>query len=92
VVKQAYGRDADPSRGPCAILNSPVLTDLVRPLIAFLKDERQVDKAMRSLPVAAFDPADAPPRTPGGARSTAGRAQCPTGHHDRDTGRGKVKD
>ena len=37
------------------ILNSPALTDLVRPLMSYGKDERHIDKALWQLPVALYD-------------------------------------
>ncbi|MFD8967842.1 N-6 DNA methylase [Streptomyces sp. NPDC059568] len=40
----------------CAILNSPTLTEVVRPLMAYGKDERHVDKAVWQLPIPEFDP------------------------------------
>jgi len=42
----------------CALLNSPVTTALVRPLMAYGKDERHIAKAVWRLPIAAFDPSD----------------------------------
>jgi SAM-dependent methyltransferase len=42
----------------CALLNSPVLTDLVRPLMSYGKDERHVDKHLWQLLIPTFDPAD----------------------------------
>jgi hypothetical protein len=39
----------------CAILNSPVLTELVRPLMSYGKDERDVDKHIWKLPIPLFD-------------------------------------
>lgn len=43
----------------CAVLNSPSLTELVRPLMSYGKDERDIDKAVWQLPIPAFDPHDA---------------------------------
>ncbi|MFG2695216.1 N-6 DNA methylase [Kitasatospora sp. NPDC048407] len=39
----------------CAILNTPVLTELVRPLMSYGKDERDIDKAVWQLPIPIFD-------------------------------------
>lgn len=39
----------------CAILNSPALTDLVRPLMSYGKDERHVDKHVWKLPIPLYD-------------------------------------
>lgn len=38
------------------ILNAPVLTDLVRPLMSYGKDERHIDKAVWKLPIPTYDP------------------------------------
>jgi len=43
----------------CAILNSPELTQLVRPLMSYGKDERHIDKYVWELPIPMYDPADA---------------------------------
>jgi SAM-dependent methyltransferase len=40
----------------CAILNSPALTEVVRPLMSYGKDERHVDKHLWKLPIPLFDP------------------------------------
>jgi len=40
------------------ILNSPSLTELVRPLMSYGKDERHIDKHVWKLPIPAYDPAD----------------------------------
>ncbi len=40
----------------CAILNAASVTQLVRPLMAFGKDERHIDKYVWSLPIPRFDP------------------------------------
>ncbi len=40
----------------CAILNSPALTEIVRPLMSYGKDERDIDKAVWQLPIPEFDP------------------------------------
>ncbi|MCU4748517.1 N-6 DNA methylase [Streptomyces sp. G-5] len=41
-----------------AILNSPALTELVRPLMSYGKDERDIDKAVWELPIPQFDPSE----------------------------------
>ncbi len=38
------------------ILNSPSLTDLVRPLMSYGKDERHIDKHVWKLPIPTYDP------------------------------------
>ncbi|MEU3255792.1 hypothetical protein [Streptomyces sp. NPDC006997] len=43
----------------CAILNAPALTEIVRPLMSYGKDERDIDKAVWQLPIPQFDPANA---------------------------------
>jgi hypothetical protein len=43
----------------CAILNSPELTQLVRPLMSYGKDERHIDKQVWKLPIPLYDPANA---------------------------------
>ena len=40
------------------ILNTPSLTELVRPLMSYGKDERHIDKAVWKLPIPTYDPAD----------------------------------
>ena len=40
------------------ILNTPTLTELVRPLMSYGKDERHIDKNVWKLPIPAYDPAD----------------------------------
>lgn len=40
----------------CAILNCPELTQLVRPLMSYGKDERDVDKHVWKLPIPQYDP------------------------------------
>lgn len=40
----------------CAILNSVIITARVRPLMAYGKDERHIDKAVWRLPIPQFDP------------------------------------
>ncbi|GGT37622.1 N-6 DNA methylase [Nonomuraea spiralis] len=42
----------------CAILNSPELTDLVRPLMSYGKDERHIDKHVWKLPIPLYDPSN----------------------------------
>jgi len=42
----------------CAILNSPALTDLVRPLMSYGKDERHVDKHLWKLSIPRYDETD----------------------------------
>lgn len=39
----------------CSILNSPAITDLVRPLMSYGKDERDIDKYVWKLPIPLFD-------------------------------------
>jgi SAM-dependent methyltransferase len=41
------------------ILNTPSLTELVRPLMSYGKDERHIDKHVWKLPIPAYDPNDA---------------------------------
>ncbi|WP_058045498.1 N-6 DNA methylase [Streptomyces roseifaciens] len=43
----------------CAILNTPALTEVVRPLMSYGKDERHIDKAVWQLPIPEFDPLSA---------------------------------
>lgn len=38
------------------ILNAPILTELVRPLMSYGKDERDIDKHVWKLPIPLFDP------------------------------------
>ena len=40
----------------CAILNSPKVTALVRPLMSYGKDERDIDMAVWRLPIPLYDP------------------------------------
>ncbi len=40
------------------ILNSPVLTEQVRPLMSYGKDERHIDKHVWKLPIPTYDPAN----------------------------------
>lgn len=49
VASQAEGRYL------VGILNSPALTDLVRPLMSYGKDERDIDKHVWKLPIPAYD-------------------------------------
>ena len=42
-----------------AILNSPELTQLVHPLMAYGKDERHIDKHVWKLPILSYNPAGA---------------------------------
>lgn len=42
----------------CAILNSPRVTEQVRPLMSYGKDERDIDKAVWRLPIPLYDPDD----------------------------------
>jgi hypothetical protein len=39
----------------CAILNAPALTEIVRPLMSYGKDERDIDKAVWQLPIPQYD-------------------------------------
>jgi SAM-dependent methyltransferase len=40
----------------CAVLNSPRITELVRPLMSYGKDERHIDTAVWRLPIPLYDP------------------------------------
>lgn len=40
------------------ILNSPMLTEVVRPLMSYGKDERHIDKHVWKLPIPVYDPAN----------------------------------
>lgn len=42
----------------CAILNSPITTELTRPLMSYGKDERDIHKHVWELPIPTFDPKD----------------------------------
>lgn len=42
----------------CAILNSTIITELVRPLMSYGKDERHIHKTVWKLPIPKFDPND----------------------------------
>jgi hypothetical protein len=39
----------------CAVVNSPIVTELVRPLMAYGKDERHVDKQLWQLPISQYN-------------------------------------
>ncbi len=43
----------------CAILNSPLVTELLRPLQSYGKDERDIDKYVWQLPIPLFNPNNA---------------------------------
>ncbi len=40
----------------CAILNAPCVTQMVRPLMSYGKDERDIDKYVWTLPIPLYDP------------------------------------
>jgi hypothetical protein len=40
----------------CAVLNSPKVTEHVRPLMSYGKDERHIDMAVWRLPIPLYDP------------------------------------
>jgi hypothetical protein len=42
----------------CAVLNCPEITQLVRPLMSYGKDERDIDKQVWKLPIPVYDPAN----------------------------------
>jgi SAM-dependent methyltransferase len=42
----------------CAVINCPELTQLVRPLMSYGKDERHIDKQVWKLPIPMYDPAN----------------------------------
>jgi hypothetical protein len=42
----------------CAVLNCPEITQLVRPLMSYGKDERHIDKQVWKLPIPEYDPAN----------------------------------
>ncbi|MGW1031630.1 N-6 DNA methylase [Streptomyces antibioticus] len=42
----------------CAIFNTPALTELLRPLMSYGKDERHIDTAIWQLPIPLFDSSD----------------------------------
>ena len=42
----------------CAVLNSPKVTEHVRPLMSYGKDERHIDMAVWRLPIPLYDPED----------------------------------
>jgi SAM-dependent methyltransferase len=48
----------DEGRYLVGILNAPCLTDLVRPLMSYGKDERDIDKSVWKLPIPIYDPKD----------------------------------
>lgn len=41
----------------CAVLNCPEITQIVRPLMSYGKDERHIDKQVWKLPIPMYDPA-----------------------------------
>lgn len=55
--KLCWGAVANRAEGfyLCAILNSPLITDLVRPFMSYGKDERDIDKKVWKLPIPMFD-------------------------------------
>jgi hypothetical protein len=53
------GREADYL---CAVLNSPVTTEFVRPLMSYGKDERHVHKHVWKLPIPEYNDNSATPR------------------------------
>jgi hypothetical protein len=59
VVDHTLYRGAVSSRSEglylCALLNSPAITDLVRPLMSYGKDERHIDKHVWKLPIPVFN-------------------------------------
>lgn len=52
-----WGAVASPAEGNflCAIFNTPSLTNIVRPLMSYGKDERHIDKHVWKLPIPLFD-------------------------------------
>ncbi|MEV7806452.1 N-6 DNA methylase [Microbispora sp. NPDC088329] len=58
--KLYWGTVTSPAEGHylCAILNSPALTALVRPLMSYGKDERDIDKHVWKLPIPIYDSAN----------------------------------
>ncbi len=42
----------------CAVMNTPVLTELVRPFMSYSKDERDIDKNLWKLPIPLYDADD----------------------------------
>lgn len=50
--------DRDEGMYLCAVINSPAVTELVRPLMSYGKDERDIDKHLWRLPIPLYDPAD----------------------------------
>jgi len=49
---------SDEGRYLCAIINSPTITQRVRPLMSYGKDERHVDKYLWKLPIPTYQPHD----------------------------------
>lgn len=49
---------SDEGRYLCAIINSPTITQRVRPLMSYGKDERHVDKYLWKLPIPKYSPGD----------------------------------
>jgi hypothetical protein len=54
----SVGSDAE-ANYLCAVLNTPVTTELVRPFMSYGKDERDIHKAPWELPIPTFDEANA---------------------------------
>jgi len=54
----------------CAVINCPELTQVVRPLMSYGKDEHHIDKQVWKLPVPTYDLAN---ETHGGYRNWEGR-------------------
>lgn len=52
-------RTRDEASFLCAVLNAPATTELVRPLMSYGKDERDIHKAPWELPIPIFDPENA---------------------------------
>jgi hypothetical protein len=48
-------RDEDEADYLCAILNSPAVTEQLRPFMSYGKDERHVDKHLWQLPIPVYD-------------------------------------
>jgi hypothetical protein len=46
----------------CSILNSSSITDLVRPMMSYGKDERDIDKHIWKLPIPLFEESNSPHR------------------------------
>jgi SAM-dependent methyltransferase len=51
-------KSEDEGRYLVGVLNAPCLTDLVRPLMSYGKDERDIDKVVWKLPIPLYDPKD----------------------------------